>query len=391
MPAAAFPKPAVTPRNLRDLTWIRGALQTAIALEHSTMPLYTSAMYSLEVQNYPAYNTIRSVLMEEMLHMAAACNMLAAMGGSPRIRELSPSFPGPGGLPGRVAPDLKAVLGRLSVRQLESFMRIEAPAELLTPPQLRGTYPTVGSFYAAIREAVVRNAAAVRRAVAQAGPANQVGGNIGYRVFAPKRGADVVDDFLDTIDMISGQGEGALPGNLESGEDYEHEIAHYARFAELRFGRRYRPPARPGPATAENIESFFTGEELAWPVVINLLAVPADGYAAVLERDPNASAVEQELKMFDHAYTAMMVALDDAWNGPLAASWPSLGEAVIQMNEMRVMSCFNIMRHRVPDEAVARLESLYPDEYELIAAHTDLDEPVFYGPRFVNLEAGTRR
>src|SRR5579859_5105663 len=27
------------------------------------------------------------------------------------------------------------------------------------------------------------------------------------------------------------------------------------------------------------------------------------------------------------------------------ASWPSLGEAVIQMNETRVTSCFNIMRH----------------------------------------------
>lgn len=388
--AAAFPKPAVTPRNLRDLTWIRGALQTAIALEHSTMPLYTAAMYSLEVQNYPAYNIIRSVLMEEMLHMAAACNMLAALGGSPRIKELSPRFPG-AGLPGRVAPDLTALLGRLSERQLESFMRIEAPAELLTSQQLRTTYPTVGSFYAAIREAVVRNAAAVRRAVTESGPANQVGGNIGYRVFAPKRGVDLVDEFLDTIDMISGQGEGALPGSLESGEDYEHQVSHYARFAELRFGRRYQPPQRPETASSENIESFFTGDELAWPVVINLLAVPADGYAAVLKRDPNAAAVEQELKMFDHAYTAMMVALDDAWNGPLAASWPSLGEAVIQMNEMRVMSCFNIMRHRVPDEIVAELETIYPDEYGLLAKHTDLDQPVFYGPRFVNLEVGTPR
>src|SRR5258708_5309375 len=114
--ATAWSRPAVTPRGLRDVTWIRGALQTAIALEHATMPLYTAAMYSLEVQNYPAYNTIRSVLMEEMLHMAAACNMLAALGGSPRIKDLDPALPG-AGLPGRVAPDLTAVLGRLSERQ----------------------------------------------------------------------------------------------------------------------------------------------------------------------------------------------------------------------------------------------------------------------------------
>src|SRR5579875_3329227 len=53
---------AGTPRHLRDVSWIRGALQTAVALEQSTMPLYCAAMYSLEVQNYPSYNTIRSVL-----------------------------------------------------------------------------------------------------------------------------------------------------------------------------------------------------------------------------------------------------------------------------------------------------------------------------------------
>src|SRR4051794_5380454 len=109
-----------TPRQFRDLSWIRGALQTAIALEHSTMPLYSAAMYSLEVQNYPSYNTIRSVLMEEMLHMAAACNILAALGGTPRISTLDPGFPTTG-LPGQVAPDLRVVLARLSPRQLRTF------------------------------------------------------------------------------------------------------------------------------------------------------------------------------------------------------------------------------------------------------------------------------
>jgi hypothetical protein len=57
------------------------------------------------------------------------------------------------------------------------------------------------------------------------------------------------------------------------------------------------------------------------------------------------------------------------------------------MNEMRVTSCFNIMRHRVPDEVVRRLEQLYPDEYELMAKYTNLDAPVYYGPRFVNYAA----
>jgi hypothetical protein len=57
-----------------DLAWIKANLQTAIELEFSTLPLYLSAMFSLEVQNYTAYNLIRSVAMEEMVHIAIAAN-----------------------------------------------------------------------------------------------------------------------------------------------------------------------------------------------------------------------------------------------------------------------------------------------------------------------------
>lgn len=374
--------PGTTPREFRDLSWLRGTLQTAIALEHSTMPLYTAAMYSLEVQNYPSYNVVRSVLMEEMLHMAAVCNVLAALGGRPRLRGLDPRFPARG-LPGGVAPDLHVALGRLSPAQLTSFMRIEAPEFLLDGTQRRSTYPTIGSFYASIRDAVVRNAAAVRGAVAEGGPANQVGGNLGYRTIGTGA-ADPVDEILATLDMITEQGEGEPRASIETGKDFQYEESHYARFAELRYGARYRALPEPEPLTPQTEESWFRGEPLTWPVVINTLAVPADGYAAVLAADADAPLVTKELDAFDAAYTAMMAALDDAWNGPAAQSWPSLGEAVIQMNEMRVLSCFNVIRHQVPADVVGRLRELYPAEYRLMATLTELSEPVFYGPRFVN-------
>ncbi|MDF5756957.1 ferritin-like protein [Spongiactinospora sp. TRM90649] len=379
-----------TPRELRDINWIRGALQAAVALEHSTMPLYSAAMYSLEVQNYPSYNTIRSVLMEEMLHMAAVCNMLAALGGSPRIRGLDPGFPSTG-LPGNVAPDLRAVLARLSQRQLDNFMRIEAQPALLTRDQRAATYPTIGEFYQAIKDAITGNAAAVRRAVRDGGPANQVGGNLGYQTIQPGSREDPVERLLKIIEMITDQGEGESAASIEAGAEFQNEGSHYARFAELRYGRRYLAPAAP-PAelSRDTVAAYFRGDDIAWPVVINTLAVPADGYAAILALDPDASSVRKELEAFDSAYTAMMVALDHAWNGPERTSWPSLGEAVIQMNEMRVLSCFNIMRHRVPADVVARLPELYPAEHRTLAAYTDLKSPVFYGPRFVNNAAGGR-
>jgi Ferritin-like len=375
-----------TPTELRDLSWVRGALQAAIALEHSTMPPYTAAMYSLEVQNYPSYNTIRSVLMEEMLHMAALSNMLASIGGSPRIRDLDPGYPRTG-LPGKVVPDLEVVLAPLSPRQLDNFMRLEAPPELLAAAQRSAVYPTIDDFYETLREAIVRNGDAIRSAVRTGGPANQVGGNLGYRTMVPERAGDAVEEFLSAIDMITQQGQGEGEGSLKAGPASQGETSHYARFAELRYRARYAPPASPVELSRETVRGQFTGDEVVWPVVINTLAVPEDGYDRILAEDPDAPSIRKELEAFDAAYTAMMTALDHAWNGPAATSWPSLGEAVIQMNEMRVLSCFNIARHQVPDDVVERLPQLYPGEHRLMSAYTDLSAPVFYGPRFRNLAA----
>lgn len=372
-----------TPMELRDISWIRGALQTAIALEHSTMPLYCAAMYSLEVQNYPSYNTIRSVLMEEMVHMAIAANMVAALGGSPAVRGLRPSYAGLGGLPGGTAPELRPRLAKLSNASLEVFMRLEAPEFMLNTRQRASAYPTIGSFYNAIREAIIRNADAVGRAVRHGGPANQVGGNLGYPTFE-KDDADPVSTFLRALDIITEQGEGQGDGTVETmKEDFQKEGSHYARFAELRYRRRYLP--QDGIAiTRETEPDFFTGEEIAWPVVINTLAVPADGYEAVLALDPQEAEVRKELDGFDDAYTQMLVALDTSWNGPAETWWPSLGAAVTQMDQMRVRSSFNIMRNQVPPAAVARLEELYPEEFRALDRYTDLSAPVFYGPRFLN-------
>jgi hypothetical protein len=372
-----------TPTALRDINWIRGALQTAVALEHSTMPLYCAAMYSLEVQNYPSYNTIRSVLMEEMVHMAIAANMVAALGGSPEIKGLAPSFPGAGGLPGGVAPDLRLRLAKLSTASLDAFMRLEAPEFMLNARQRGSAYPTIGAFYDAIREALVRHAGAVERAVRAGGPANQVGGNLGYLTFAPDD-PDPVGKLLQGLDIITEQGEGEGEGTVETvRENFQKEGSHYARFAELRYGRRYLAPEG-AVISRETERDFFTGEEIAWPVVINTLAVPDDGYAALLALDPQGPEVRKELEGFDDAYTRMMVALDTTWNGPAETWWPSLGAAVTQMDQMRVRSCFNIMRNQIPQAAVARIPELYPREYRVLERYTDLSRPVFYGPRFTN-------
>ena len=67
--------------NLKDL---RAALQLAVGLELSTVPVYLTALYSVEAgRNTDATQTIRSVAMEEMLHMTLAANVLNALGEVP--------------------------------------------------------------------------------------------------------------------------------------------------------------------------------------------------------------------------------------------------------------------------------------------------------------------
>lgn len=369
----------------RDIHWIRGALQTAIAIEHATMPVYAAAMYSLEVQNYPAYNTLRSVLMEEMLHMAAAANMVAALGARPRIAALDPVALAKG-LPGTVAPGLRARCARLSRRQLDTFMQIEAPAALREPTDRATGYPTIGAFYEAIKDAIVANPDSVVAAANGPMRANQVGGNLGYACIDPLSGQDLIEQFVTSIRLIQDQGEGAATTRA-AGPESADELSHYARFAELRFGHRYSGPGE-GEVAASRSEGrrrYFRGEPIAWPAVINMLAVPDDGYAALLARDPNRADVEKALNEFDEGYTRMLLALDLCWNGPVDTAWPHLGRAVQEMNELRVVSCFRILRHEVPAELVRGLAEQYPAEAGELADLTDLTDltrPVFYGPRF---------
>ena len=366
-----------------DLAWIKQALQSAIELEYATLPIYLSAMFSLEVQNYTAYNTIRSVAMEEMVHMAIAGNMLAALGGSPQIKNIHIAFPVKG-LPGGAEPDLQVGLAQYSKNQLKNFLRIEMPQSLLSCMGRNETYPTIAAFYKTIKKAIIDNADAVRAAVNAGGPSNQVGDDIGFTTIKPMPNVDPVESLCAAIDEILEQGEGAASGDLITTSSYESEESHYAKFASLYYGAQYQEPNPTVRLTPKTEHEFFKGRLIGWPNVVNTLAVPADGYAAILKLDPNAAAVTKDLTAFDNAFSSVLAALDAAWNGPAAVSWKTLGGAVHSMVDLRVLSCFNILRYEIPADIVAKLPELYPDEIDRLKHYTDLAEPVFYGPRFVN-------
>jgi len=138
--------------TLNDL---REHLQWAIELEHSTLPPYLCALYSIKPgTNSPAVAVITSVFIEEMLHMTLAANVLNAVGGAPVLDHAAfiPSYPAY--LP-HSANAFQVSLEPFSPAAIETFMKIERPEDSGAPSEDEG-YDTIGQFYQAIEEGLQR-------------------------------------------------------------------------------------------------------------------------------------------------------------------------------------------------------------------------------------------
>src|SRR2546429_7258401 len=90
-------------------------LQNAIELEHSTIPPYLTAMFSLRSgANEQIAGHIREIVIEEMLHTTIAANILIAIGGHPSLKppRFFPENPPP---PPREARGLTGGIGAFSI------------------------------------------------------------------------------------------------------------------------------------------------------------------------------------------------------------------------------------------------------------------------------------
>src|SRR4051794_20041518 len=198
---------------------LRNHLHQAAALELSTIPLYLYASYSIQTQSYSqwspgmsAFRTIRSVVIEEMLHLCLVRNLLVAIGGAIRFydRDFVPIYPSP--MLHRV-PELMLQLEPCTPALMQDvFMPLELPAKADAPAQ-PDSYNTIGQFYAAITDGFKRLSGelfADPHTDLQYDKAywNQDGGG------APIVVQDL-DSALEAITTIVEQGEGAAPGDDE--------------------------------------------------------------------------------------------------------------------------------------------------------------------------------
>src|SRR3989442_973284 len=114
---------------------LRRHLQIAIEIEAATLPPYLCALYSIkDGHNQEAAAIVRSVLIEEMLHLALAANVLNAIGGTVRLNHafMVPRYPVT--LP-HSEGDFLVGLGPLSKGAIETFMQIERPGKADARPE----------------------------------------------------------------------------------------------------------------------------------------------------------------------------------------------------------------------------------------------------------------
>jgi len=209
-------------------------LQSAIKLEHSTIPPYLTAMFSLRAgTNAQIARQIQEIVVEEMLHMAIVANILIAIGGCPSIngKDFVPSYPGP--LPMNIG-DLEVGIEAFSINLVkDTFMAIEEPEHpipIKTVDALAAEeYATIGQFYDAIKAQIQ-----------ELGPSIFVKPYAPPQVVSPKWFGDrlfvITDPYTacQAIDLIKIEGEGTSESPFQAPGD----PAHFYRFGEIVAGRK---------------------------------------------------------------------------------------------------------------------------------------------------------
>ena len=212
---------------------LKGQLQLAMQVEFYTIPAYLTALYSIaDGCNQQIYDTIRDVVMQEMMHLAQATNLLISVGGDPVINSASfaPVYPNLG-LPGGVLPALYVTLEKLSLRHVyQVFMGIEVPAETYVGGD-EGRYAenTIGEFYEEVTDCIKTLPGTIFDPL-----------SVNDQVEWPWNGTSYIGHLLKVdskvkalaaIKQITVQGEGADPNipNATLSGDY----AHFYRYEEV--------------------------------------------------------------------------------------------------------------------------------------------------------------
>lgn len=338
--------------SIRTLDELKEFLHRAMQLEHATIPPYMTALYSIKPGvNQAATQILRVIVVEEMLHLTIAANILNAVGGTPDLASpgFAVSYPTP--LPDGET-DFQVSIQAFSREALATFLKIERPAqrphhlvgkgliERKTSPHTiaLGSHPrhenlhfySIGEFYSTITEGIKYLEAEARRAgttIFTGDTSRQITSEYYYSAGGELFPVTDLKSALEAIELIIEQGEGDGGGIYD---DDEHELAHYYRFDELVKGRYYLKGNRPGHPTGPQLQVDWEG---AYPLKPNLKVADIE--------DPE---LLEAATAFNTRYGEFLQLLTRAYNGEPRL----LLEAVPIMFEFRNM-ILELIRNPLPN------------------------------------------
>ncbi len=337
--SAPSPTPVRTAEDMQFETRmanLQGLLKVAMMVELTTIPTYLQAAFSLEdrddgAANREALEALRSVLVEEMLHLTLAANILNAVGGRPMLDQADwvPRYPCPL-FPKRAlgydvhdpetgerrtivgAHKIEVGLRRFTREQVALFEDIEAQ-HTAKPGVFTVEIDSIGRFYTLVASELAHMVERYGMERVFCGdPARQVGPEYYYAAggalarIDPAAGCPLTQA-QGAIRLITEEGEGVehggdvFDGEALPGRPGEEDVAHVFKFREILAGRRYRRGDAAGrPPSGE-------------PMPVDWRAV----WPAMDDPDPEGlpPAIAEAMRAFDRRYSDLLRQINRGFMG----------------------------------------------------------------------------
>jgi len=308
-------KVAEAPPLKEGLQLVRTMLQSAIEIEQSVIQPYLSALYSIQPgSNLNATPVLHDLVVEEMLHMSTAANLLNAVGGHPQMNTQAfvPVYP-------MTLPFLGKSLdiAPFSKKQMSIFRSIEEGT--WGPDNDFSTrVHTAGVYYFRIGlnlEILVK--AYGEKAVYCGDPSLQVdAGSSRGKVMEIANHADA----MQAIQGVYEQGEGSKGSLYETSPfNGESELPHYYRFNQVLHNRCYQ-------------QSDNTTWHMNSPTG-NSMGID---WNAAYKFNPNPKSkdfkkhtkIYKQMSQFNSCYTDLLAGLHGVFNGSPFKYWGQVSKMV---------------------------------------------------------------
>jgi len=312
-----------------------GRLQTAAELELATIPAYLVALFSIKrPSNRAVAENIRSVVIEEMLHLTLVANLMSSLGGRTCItKDRVPTYPLRLTFKGHgfADRDFDVHLAPLTLEVVKTFMAIEQPRapRLMNNRFTRGhitiSESTIGEFYDRIGELLEELHAEMGQGMFVGDTSVQI--SEGY--YWSSGGKPIVVKDLVTakaaLRIIVEQGE-ATPGSLNDGDQavfaQPYEVAHFYRFKEICHARRYAPGD--DPSQLPTGDAMDVRYDAVYPVKV-------DAKHAEYAGSPELEKVSYA---FNRQYALMLTQLEEALNGNPKVLYTSVMNGMHAVSEL---------------------------------------------------------